>query len=308
MAPDDFIDRWKKPGTERADAQMFFNELCDVLGVDRPQPSGCGNYCFEKRVNLGDKSGFADVYKEGYFVGEFKRPGSSIVDAFNQAHRYAVALDNPPILIVTDLRNIVIRSCWTRMRSKDIWASVDCLADPDKKEVLVWAMTEPERLLQFQTPQEALSAAARNYQPKAPGPSTVSREERKLVTDFLDRIYRHLYGLSVDGRSSIIPEKDYRALRVFGSRLTFNRDTHPERTDHPEFQRLQDAIVDELVILAGYLGNHYVAEVDYDRHTGNYVLKSQSHLPDIKSAKQRIMEQLAELRRVVDRSRTVYRT
>lgn len=36
-----FIDRWSKSaGAERANYQLFLAELCDVLGVARPEPTG----------------------------------------------------------------------------------------------------------------------------------------------------------------------------------------------------------------------------------------------------------------------------
>ncbi|MCU0551063.1 MAG: hypothetical protein MUC48_17080 [Leptolyngbya sp. Prado105] len=36
-----FIQRWQNAGgTERANYQMFFAELCDALGVERPNPQG----------------------------------------------------------------------------------------------------------------------------------------------------------------------------------------------------------------------------------------------------------------------------
>ncbi|MDR0564280.1 MAG: hypothetical protein LBG78_05010 [Azoarcus sp.] len=46
MTPQEFIDRWKNsPLTERAGAQTFFLELCDILGV--PHPGDADSYCFE---------------------------------------------------------------------------------------------------------------------------------------------------------------------------------------------------------------------------------------------------------------------
>jgi hypothetical protein len=36
-----FVLRWEKAGgKERANYQMFFAEMCDALGVDRPNPKG----------------------------------------------------------------------------------------------------------------------------------------------------------------------------------------------------------------------------------------------------------------------------
>ena len=42
MTIDEFIARWtaREGGAERANYQMFLSELCDVLGVSRPDPSG----------------------------------------------------------------------------------------------------------------------------------------------------------------------------------------------------------------------------------------------------------------------------
>jgi hypothetical protein len=38
---DVFVARWEKAGgNERVNYQMFFAELCDALGVERPNPQG----------------------------------------------------------------------------------------------------------------------------------------------------------------------------------------------------------------------------------------------------------------------------
>ena len=49
-----FVLRWEKAGgKERANYQMFFAEMCDALGVDRPKPQG-GTiaYEFDYSINL----------------------------------------------------------------------------------------------------------------------------------------------------------------------------------------------------------------------------------------------------------------
>ena len=124
-----FIDKWRASGaSERANAQLFLAELCDVLGVDRPDPA-TGNperdrYVFEKVIKAVDDSGaqsvgFADLYRAGCFVLEAKqgsevgtkRRGSArrrhaewhiaMRGAFGQALGYARALDEPPPFILT---------------------------------------------------------------------------------------------------------------------------------------------------------------------------------------------------------------
>ena len=51
----DFVARWKNSGaSERANYQLFLSELCDVLGVPRPDPAGADDernaYVFERAV------------------------------------------------------------------------------------------------------------------------------------------------------------------------------------------------------------------------------------------------------------------
>src|SRR5881394_1027016 len=79
----EFIARWKESGAaERANCQPFLGELCDVLGVPRPQPAQPDDeqntYVFERAVTFhnGDGStstGRIDLYKRGCFVLEAKQ-------------------------------------------------------------------------------------------------------------------------------------------------------------------------------------------------------------------------------------------
>lgn len=82
-AIENFISRWRDSGAaERANYQMFLSELCDALGVERPQPTGAGDerggYVFERAVTFqnGDgttSAGRIDLYKRGCFVLEAKQ-------------------------------------------------------------------------------------------------------------------------------------------------------------------------------------------------------------------------------------------
>ena len=80
---DAFIGRWAaSSGAERANFQSFANDLCDVLGVPRPNVSvheaERNDYAFERKVEFkapdGRKSfGRIDLYKKGSFVLEAKQ-------------------------------------------------------------------------------------------------------------------------------------------------------------------------------------------------------------------------------------------
>lgn len=78
-----FIDRWKNSGAaERANYQLFLSELCDVLGVPRPDPTtpddAENGYVFERSVTFhhpdgSTSTGRIDLYKRGCFVLEAKQ-------------------------------------------------------------------------------------------------------------------------------------------------------------------------------------------------------------------------------------------
>jgi hypothetical protein len=79
-----FIERWtaREGGAERANYQMFLSELCDVLGVARPDPAGAergqNDYVFERAVRpRGSEATSApkriDLYKKNAFILEAKQ-------------------------------------------------------------------------------------------------------------------------------------------------------------------------------------------------------------------------------------------
>ncbi len=84
MGVEDFIQRWtaREGGAERANYQMFLSELCDVLGVERPEPAGAerrhNHYVFERAVRPRESDGGTapkriDLYKKGTFILEAKQ-------------------------------------------------------------------------------------------------------------------------------------------------------------------------------------------------------------------------------------------
>ena len=81
---DAFIERWqgKEGGAERANYALFLSELCDVLGVGRPDPAGAthelNDYVFERAVvrrEGGERSANKriDLYKRNSFILEAKQ-------------------------------------------------------------------------------------------------------------------------------------------------------------------------------------------------------------------------------------------
>src|SRR6185312_12483073 len=109
MTPEEFIDRWRgNTRSERAAAQHHFLDLCDLLGVEKPGRHG---YEFEVPTRrIGDTQGFADVWRDGCFIWEYKRDRKNLVEAYLQLKGYADALGNPPLLIVSDMQEIRVHT------------------------------------------------------------------------------------------------------------------------------------------------------------------------------------------------------
>ena len=88
IAVDDFIGRWgKSGGAESANFQTFANELCDMLGVPKPDPAQerveSNNYVFERRVDYKFDDGTTarrriDLYKRDCFVLEAKQSAKRV--------------------------------------------------------------------------------------------------------------------------------------------------------------------------------------------------------------------------------------
>jgi hypothetical protein len=78
-----FIARWTASvgGAERANYALFLSELCDILGVDHPDPSGAGgrnDYTFERPVKPRESAETTapkriDLYKRDCFILEAKQ-------------------------------------------------------------------------------------------------------------------------------------------------------------------------------------------------------------------------------------------
>ena len=167
MTPNEFIAKWHASELkERSAAQEHFIDLCRLLGEPTPaeaDPKG-DHYCFEKGA-LKDSGGggWADVWKRHCFAWEYKGKHANLDAAFDQLRQYALALENPPLLIVSDMRRFQIRTNWTNSVSKTHEFGLDDLADAAVRDKLKWAMSDPERLRPGETRQTLTERAAETF-------------------------------------------------------------------------------------------------------------------------------------------------
>ena len=160
MTPQAFIAHWQSNKiSERAGAQQHFNDLCDVLGMEKPRDAE--NYTFERGAKTIDGQGWADVWKRGYFAWEYKAPNKDLNAALKQLMNYALALDNPPLLVVSDLRVIEIHTHFTGHPSEIHRIAITDLTQPEILQKLRWLFTDPERFKPQRTTYAATELAAK---------------------------------------------------------------------------------------------------------------------------------------------------
>ena len=129
--------------------QEHFIDLCRLLGEPTPaegDPTG-EHYCFERgaRKDTGG-DGWADVWKRHYFAWEYKGQRANLDVAFNQLRQYSLALENPPLLIVSDMARFRIRTNWTNSVSLTHDFTLEDLADAARATSSSGQCPTPERL------------------------------------------------------------------------------------------------------------------------------------------------------------------
>jgi len=164
MTPQDFVAKWKVvQGKEIANAQPHFLDLCDLLGKPKPQPNG-EDYTFEESVKKSTGgAGRADVWKRACFAWEYKGPGRNLDKAYNQLLQYKDALDNPPLLIVSDILTIQVHTNFTNSVKKVYAFTLDDLLDAKKLEQLARVFDEPEWFKVEITPDDVTREAAAEF-------------------------------------------------------------------------------------------------------------------------------------------------
>ncbi len=167
MTPYEFINKWQASTlTERSASQQHFLDLCELLGEPKPadvDPTG-ETYCFERgaRKDTGG-DGWADVWKRHHFAWEYKGQRKDLDTAFDQLRQYSLALENPPLLIVSDMLRFRIRTNWTNSVSRTYEFGLDDLADAATRDKLKWAFSDPERLRPGETRQALTEKAAQSF-------------------------------------------------------------------------------------------------------------------------------------------------
>ena len=227
MTPSEFIAKWGASELKESSAsQEHFIDLCRLL--DEPTPAEADptgeHYCFERGAHKdtgGD--GWADVWKRHCFAWEYKGKHSNLDAAFNQLRQYALALENPPLLIVSDMERFRIRTNWTNSVSETHEFTLDALSKATVRDKLKWAMSDPERLRPGENRQALTERAAKTFATLAQSLRDNGHEPQAVVR-FVNRLVFCMFAEDV----GLLPNKMF-------TRMLEQTQLQPE--DFPELAR-----------------------------------------------------------------------
>ena len=167
MSPDEFIAKWRGTSrTERSAAHEHFLDLCALLGVPKPADVDRHGteYTFEKSTRkIGDTAGFADVWKRHCFAWEYKGQRRNLVEAYAQLKQYADALENPPLLIVSDMQEIRVHTNFTNAIAQQHVIPLAELRSVEARDLLRNCFLHHERLRPTATRESVTAQAAANF-------------------------------------------------------------------------------------------------------------------------------------------------
>ena len=187
----EFIAKWSVSELKESSASHeHFIDLCNLLGEKTPaasDPTG-STYCFEKgvRKTLGSK-GWADVWKRKRFAWEYKGPHKSLDAALEQLRQYASSLENPPLLVVSDMKQFRIHTNWTNSVSEVHSFALEQLTDGEHLDKLRWVFSDPCKLKPGKTRQELTEKAASAFAELAQGMRQRGHEPQE-VAHFINRL------------------------------------------------------------------------------------------------------------------------
>ena len=209
-----FALKWQKSQrSERSAAREFFLDLCAVVGHPLPgdfDPSG-KDFTLERVLTKADgKKGFADAFKRDFFAWEAKRKGADLDEAYKQLLQYSGSLGNPPLLIVSDMDRIVIRTHFTGYPTESHEIRLASFDTPKNQALLKKVFFEPEALKPGETRREITAKAAKRFAELADSfrrrQKALAPEKRTDATQFAHFLDRLVFCMFAED-AELLPEK-----------------------------------------------------------------------------------------------------
>ncbi len=167
LAPQDFVAKWRQSSLkESASKQEHFIDLCHLVGHATPaeqDPQGA-TFTFEAGAEKQKGGqGWADVWLKGKFGWEYKGKHADLDKAYQQLLQYREALENPPLLVVSDIERIVIHTNFTNTVKRVVTLTLDDLLTPRGLDQLRDVFNNPNAFKSSQTPAQVTQKAAQEF-------------------------------------------------------------------------------------------------------------------------------------------------
>lgn len=201
MNPSEFARKWSNSELkERSGCQEHFIDLCRLVGHPTPaevDKTGA-SFCFERGApKYGGGQGWADVWKRGHFGWEYKGNNKDLDAAYGQLLQYREALENPPLLVVSDFERIIVHTNFTNTPSVVHELRLADL-NADKGLALLRAVFhDPDKLRPGATSQ-GITAEAAGHIGQLAQLLRARGEDPHAVARFLDRLVFCMFAEDID--------------------------------------------------------------------------------------------------------------
>ncbi|MEK6751027.1 MAG: DNA methyltransferase [Chloroflexota bacterium] len=200
ITPQEFVSKWKRVNArEKQIYQEHFIDLCHLIGHPTPleyDPDG-KTFAFEMgATKTAGGQGWADVAKLGYFGLEYKGKNDDMDKAYAQLLQYRDSLQNPPLLIVSDINRIIIRTNYTNYKTQKYTFELDDLLKAENLRILKAVFFNPDELKPHETLKAVTEKAAKEFAELA---TTLRKygEDSQKSAHFLIRILFCLFAQDV---------------------------------------------------------------------------------------------------------------
>ena len=189
MTPQEFVNKWANSHLgEKQIAQAHFLDVCHMVGVEMPGGDGRtesgDTFVFEQSLKQISGHGFADVYYEGHFAIEYKSPDKykDLNAAYQQLLKYRENLNNPPLLVVTDVNHWEIHTNFPNTQKRVYTFSHNEIAsDAEKLGWLRDMFHAPERLHPRRNTEQITKEAAQVFRLIADNMRDWNAEPRRIA-------------------------------------------------------------------------------------------------------------------------------
>ena len=167
LTPQQFVEKWRRVTIkERSGYQEHFTDLCRLVGHPTPaedDPTG-ERFTYEAGVTKQKGGqGWADVWKMGFFALEYKGKHANLDTAYQQLLQYRESLQNPPLLVVSDMERILIHTNFTNTVKQVYEITYDTLLTPAGYQQLQQMFTNPEAFRVAVTTEQVTKEAAQQF-------------------------------------------------------------------------------------------------------------------------------------------------